>query len=100
QAAAREIPDEPRVDRAEGQVAALGADAGSRDLVEEPADLRAREVRVEDQPGLRPHQALQAVGPEPVAQGRCPPALPDDRAMNRPARRPLPYDGGLALVGD
>ena len=50
--AAGELPDEPGVDGAEGQLAGLGPGAGAGDVVEQPGDLGAGEVGVDDQAGL------------------------------------------------
>ena len=87
---AGELPDEPRVDGAEGELTAFGATARVGDLVEQPANLRAREVGVEDEPRRPPYGALQPVGAEPVAERSGAAALPDDRAMDRGARRAVP----------
>src|SRR5262249_6132161 len=43
--AAREVPDEPAVDRPERELSALGPEPRSWDVVEQPRELRAREVR-------------------------------------------------------
>ena len=43
--AARQLPDEPRLDRAEQQLAALGTLARAGDVFEQPVDLRARRNR-------------------------------------------------------
>ena len=59
-AAAGELPDEPGVDRAEGELAALGALARAGDVVEQPADLGAAEVGIDHQPGALAHQAFGA----------------------------------------
>ena len=99
-ASAAEPPHQPRVDRSAEQLAAFGAGLRARNLVEDPADLRRREVRVDDEPGALAHERLEAVRTELLADGRARPALPDDRRVDRAARRALPDDGRLALVRD
>ena len=51
-AAAGQHPDQPGVDGAEGKLAALGRGARAGHVVEQPGELGAGEVGVEDQPGL------------------------------------------------
>ncbi len=50
--AVREIPDQPRIDRAEREFAALRAPAGTAHVVEQPGDLGAGKIRIEQQSGL------------------------------------------------
>ena len=50
-AALGQLPGQPGVDGAEGELAALGARARARDVVEQPGDLGAGEIRVEHQAG-------------------------------------------------
>src|SRR5439155_23334690 len=97
---AGELPEEPRVHGAKRELAALGADARAGDLVEQPADLGAREVSVEDEPGAVPHERLDPLGAQAVARRRRPSALPHDRAVDGRSRTTIPDDGRLALVGD
>src|SRR2546430_3499777 len=99
-AATGELPEEPRVHRAECQLAALGSGARARDRIEEPADLGAGEVGVEDEPGAFLHKRLDPLGAQAVTDRRRPSALPDDRAVDGRSRCTIPEDGRLALVGD
>src|SRR5205823_10728029 len=69
-------------------------------MVEQPGDLGAGEVRVEQQAGFLTNQGLGARGLERRARIRRAPVLPDDGAMDRLAAGALPDDGRLALVGD
>ncbi len=100
QPAARELPRDPGVDRAECELAALGARARARDRVEQPGELGGGEVGVDHEPGLRAHRFGGAVGPQPVARIGGAPVLPDDRVGERRAGRALPEHRRLALVGD
>src|SRR5712691_7739327 len=98
--AAGEPPQEPTVHRPEREVTSLGALAGARHLVEQPADLRAREVGVQDETGPLADARLEAGGAEALAERRRSATLPHDGRMDRRAGSPIPDDRGLALVGD
>ena len=99
-APARELPDQPAVHGAEGQLAALGGGARAVDVVQNPAQLGAREIGVDQQARL----ALDGVGMSGLAQlgaqrlGAA--VLPDDGVVYGLARGAVPDHRGLALVGD
>ena len=100
-AAAGELPDEPGVDGAEGELAALGPAPRAGHVVEQPADLRAGEVRVEHEPGALAHERLRARRPSArrtaaAVRRHCQTIA---RWIGR-AGRALPDDRRLALVGD
>ena len=95
-----QAPDEKAVDGAEGEVAAIGVGAGARNIVENPGDLRRREIGVEQQAGAPGHERLASALPEFGAKRRGAAILPDDRIVDRPAGRPAPDQRRLALVGD
>ena len=87
--AAGEPPDEPAVDRPEGETARVVA-------LEQPLELRRGEVRVGHESGSGPDQL-------PVETGAAlcgSPVLPDDRPVDRSPRAPVPEQSRLALVGD
>ncbi len=98
--AARELPDQPRIDRAECQPSLLGQLARARDMIEQPSHFRPRKICVEHKAG----QLLKLVGkpvtPQTVAIISRAPALPDYGVVNRLSRLPVPDDSGLALIGD
>jgi hypothetical protein len=98
--AAREVPEDPGVGRAEHELAGLGLGAGALDVLEDPDDLRAREVGGEGKPdgGLEPLDA--AVGCEAVDDLLGARVLPDDGVVDGLAGGAVPHHGGLALVGD
>ena len=100
QAAVGELPEQPRVDRAERELAGLGARARAVDVVENPGELRAREVRVEHQTGALAEQRLGALRSQAIADVRRAPILPDDGVGDGLAGLAIPHDRGLALVGD
>ena len=84
-----QLPDEPRVDGAEGE-------AGPPVLAQEPLELRRREVRVRHEAGPLADQS----GVELAAALSGTAVLPDDRRPNRMAGRALPEQRRLALVRD
>ncbi|MNF54695.1 hypothetical protein D3C84_361310 [compost metagenome] len=98
--AAGEFPDQPAVDGAEQQLATTGAFPAAVDIVQDPLELGAGEIRVGDQPRGLADVILQAVAFELFADFRAAPALPDDGVVDRPAAEFVPDHGGLALVGD
>jgi hypothetical protein len=99
-AAAGELVQQPAVDGAEGQLALRGGDVRAGHVVEQPADLGAAEVGVDDEPGARAQLVGQAVLAQLRAQRLGAAVLPDDGAVDRHAAGAPPHHRGLALVGD
>ena len=99
-ATAGELPHQPRVDRPAEQLARRGALLRPRDLIEDPADLRGGEVRVDDQPGALADLRRKAHPAQALADRLGDPALPHDGGVDRRSRRAFPYHRGLALIGD
>ena len=98
--AARQPPDQPRIDRAEHQLALLGPFARSGDVVQNPFYLRRAEIGVDYQSRFFADEFGFAVGFQPVAVLRGPAVLPDDGVVDRLFGLRIPYDRGFALVGD
>ena len=96
---AGETPDEPAFHRAEEDLAPLGAAADAGDVVQDPADLAAGEIGVDQQAGGGADALLQTPVLQLLAQLRRPAALPDDGVIDGLARGLVPEDGGLPLVG-
>jgi hypothetical protein len=96
---AGQLPRQPTVDRAERQFATFGAGAGARDVVEQPFQFGAREIRVEDQTGPLAEQFGVTGCGELVAQTGRAAILPNDRAVHWFAAGAIPEDAGFALVG-
>src|SRR5690606_28073843 len=97
---AREVPREPRVDRARAKLPGLGALAGAGHVIEEPAQLGRAEIARERQAGLRAEAIYAALRGEPrdvLVDARV---LPDDRIRERLAGRRVPKHDRLALVRD
>ena len=95
-----ELPDEPGIDGAEGELAALGAQPRAGNIVEEPRDLGAAEIRIDHQTGFFMDDLLATVPLQLCTKICAAPILPDDRVVDRLAALPVPKDGGFALVGD
>jgi hypothetical protein len=95
-----EAPEQEAVDGAECELPAPGALARARNLVEQPGDLRAGEIGVEQEARALADEQLRAVALESRTAVRRAAVLPDDRAMDRPARAAFPDDGRLALIRD
>src|SRR5690606_37965316 len=93
---AGQAPDQPGVDRAEGEVGP-GLDAA---LGQQPLHLRRREVRVEDQAGRPADEVEVARLPQLVAARRRAAVLPHQRPVQGPAGAAVPGDDRLPLVGD
>ena len=96
---AGEVPQDPGVDGAEGEVG-VGRVEGEPALGEEPGGLGGAEVRIEHEPGaLADHGQMTGLG-QAAAEGGGAPVLPDDGPVERPAGAAVEGDQGLALVGD
>ncbi len=93
-------PDQPGVDGAEEHLALLRPQPEVGHLVEQPTDLRSREVGRQRQPARRPEPVRALVTgqlpDDPVGTG----VLPHDRRVHRLARTGVPEHRRLALVGD
>ena len=98
--AAGQPPDQEAVDRAGEKLAALGALARAFHIVEQPGDLGAGKIGVEQQAGLFREFLLQPLLLQLLAERRGAAVLPDDGVVDRLAGRLVPDDDGLALVGD
>src|SRR6266852_9255490 len=96
----RQLPDEPRVHRAERERAGVGAGARAGDIVEDPADLAGGEIRVDEQAGLGLDRFSGALRLQALAIIGGPAILPDDRVVNRRASLAVPDDRRLALIRD
>ena len=95
-----EPPQQIAIDGAEHQLAAFGAGARAGHVIEDPGDLGAGEIGIDDQAGLGGDRRLVAFALQSGADIRGAAVLPDDGAVHRLAGGAVPHHGGLALVGD
>ena len=98
--AAGQVPHQPTVDGAKRQLAALGAGACARHVVQQPLQLGAGEIRIENQPGLALNDCRVTLGAQDITPGCGAPVLPDDRIGQRLPGLAIPQHGGFALVCD
>ena len=97
---ARKLPDEPRVDRAEGDFAPFGPGARPRNPVEKPVDLRRREVRIETQAGFARHHLFFSAAAQLFAEIRRAAVLPHDGGRERLSGFSIPENRRFALIGE
>ena len=95
-----QFPDEPGFDGTEQQLSSLCLFPGSRHILQDPTQLGAAEVGIDQQPGLLPDHFLTAPCLQLVAKLRRPSALPHDGVIDRHARFLIPDHSGFPLVGD
>ena len=88
--AAAQAMDEEAVDGAEGELALLRPRPRAFHVIEDPGDLGAGEVSVDDQTGLLADPRLLALGLELCTDVRGAAALPDDGAVDGHAALPVP----------
>ena len=97
--APREVPEQPACRSSRTRARRLGADAGPR-RARASTDLGAGEVGRQRQAHAVAQAVDAGVAGELVHDRVRARVLPHDRVADRPAAIALPYDGGLALVGD
>ena len=93
-----ELPEKPAIHRAEAQLAALGTLLRTRHMVQYPPNFGGGKIGVGDQAGGPADVSGQAPAFQLLTDRSRAAALPDDGVINRLARCPFPYKGGLALV--
>ncbi len=94
-AAAGELPDEPRVDRSECETFRIDVR-----VIEKPANLRRRKIRIEDESRTFAEQLLVTLRTQRFAKRRGAAVLPDDRVRDRFAGLAIPEDRRFALIRD
>lgn len=95
-----QVPDEPGIDGAEGEFAAIGFFASAGNIIEQPADFASGKVGINDKAGLVFYQFRLASFFQAFAEIGGSPVLPDDGIVDGSTRFAIPNDGGFALVGD
>ena len=97
--AAGELPEQVRIDGAEGELAGFRSRACAIDMIEDPGDFRCREIGIEQPGALVDHPLVPRARQRRAGVMRAA-VTPHDRIVDRLAGRAVPQDGGLALVGD
>jgi len=98
--AATELPHQPTVHRAKQQLTALGLGSGVGHVVQQPLQLGARKIRVDQQTGFGLNGIRQTSFAQGHAGGLSTSVLPNDGVINGLARCLVPHHTGFALVGD
>jgi hypothetical protein len=91
---------QPAVDGPESELTCVGAGACIRNLVEEPREFRAGEIRIEHESRALRDLRFHPCGAQFGALRRRAPVLPDDGRRDGLAGGAIPKHRGLALVGD
>ena len=99
-APASEVPDQPRVDGAKGELPGLCFRLGTGHVIQDPLELRGREIRIDHEPGLLANHLLHAARFQLVAGCGRAPILPDDGVVNGLSGLAIPNDGRLPLIRD
>ena len=95
-----EVPGQPAVDRAAGELTGKSALAGTGDMVEKPGKLSTGEVGVEEETGLGGEERFQSFTAQAFAERCGATILPDDGIVQGEAAAAFPEEDGFALVGD
>ena len=95
-----QLPHQPAVHRAKGQLAALGRVAGAGHMVQHPLQLGAGEVGVYQQASFGLDGGGVALFAQLRTGGLGAPVLPHDGVVHGLARLAVPQHRGFALVGD
>lgn len=95
-----QIPDHPRVRRAEEQVPGFGICARAGNVLEDPRDLRRGEIGRQREPGLQGEPIGAAVLGQSVDELLGAGVLPDERVRDGSPGAAVPHDGRLTLIGD
>jgi hypothetical protein len=98
--AAGQFPKHPTVDRAQAQLAVLGALRSVGGRFEQPAHFGAGEHRVDRQTRLLADERFVARLAQALADRLAAAALPDNGGADGLAAAPVPHNDGLALVAD
>src|SRR5581483_72156 len=98
--AAGHVPNNPRVNVAEYEVARFGGCTRTFDVIENPFDFWAGEIRGKWQTDFGTQAVLSAVLSEFVDNLVGARVLPDNCVIDGLAGFPIPDYGGLALIGD
>ena len=97
--ASRHLPDKPRLNGAEKQLACPGFFPGFRHIVQYPFELCSAEVRVYQKTRLLSYHVSAAFPGELVAKAGCTAALPDNGVVHRHTGFFVPDHSSFSLIG-
>ncbi len=95
--ALRQPPDQPAVHSAEAKLTTLRTRTNTLHLVQNPAQLAPRKVRIRQQASLRLDRHLMPIAAQLLTKLRRPPVLPHNRVVHRLARSAVPDQRRLPL---
>ncbi len=99
-AAPREFPEKPRVDRSASQVTAFRSLSRPRYLIQDPLKLGSREIGIQHESRLPLNPIASAFCSHSIAGSRRSTILPNDRVVDRIAGAAIPNHGRFSLIGD
>jgi hypothetical protein len=97
---AAELPHQPTVDRAKGQLTRFGHGPSAFDVVQNPLQFGGRKIRVDQQTGFLLHHGRKPSLTQAQALGFGAAVLPNDGVVDGLAGVTPPHHRGFALVGD
>ena len=95
-----QLPNQPRVDGAKGQMALRRQLSGPLHVVQQPCQFGGREISIQHQACLTLNVCRFACLFQLFTSSHCASVLPNNGRRNGQARSPIPHHGGFALVGD
>src|SRR5687768_15566339 len=93
-----QVPEQPALDRARRELAAVHSLPGARHVFEQPCEFRAAEIRVDREARAFLDERVIAFATECFAAIRRSAVLPNDRRRDRLAGAAVPEDDGLPLI--
>ena len=96
-----QIPNKPRIHRAESQLAGFGALTRTGHRIQDPSDFRSGVVRIGNQTrSVRYLSSSFRIRATALHDFGGATALPHNGVVNGFSRDAIPYNGGLSLVGN
>ena len=95
-----QLPYQPRIYRAETELASLRPISDAFHMVKDPFDFCSREISVDHQACLLMDATRPALGFQLLTVVGCTPILPNNRIIDRETGLTIPNDGCLSLIGD
>src|SRR5215813_8865477 len=95
-----QVPDQPAIHGAEGQLPCRGAFPGASHILQNPSDLAPRKIGIDQKPCTLLNHGFAPVRPQPLAKTCRTSILPNDSIVDSPARLTVPNNRRFALVCD